>query len=140
MPKPIVFETIHRIRFTDLDMYHHMNTARYAAYYVDHRMDGLRDTLGWDMKTMARLPFMAVVRRLEIDFIRPVRGDQELTIRSFVRSFQGADAAIDCAMIDGAGTEVSRCLMVVAYVDRGTNRAAEWPQQVAALFYEKEPG
>jgi acyl-CoA thioester hydrolase len=138
MPKPIVFETVHRIRFSDVDLYHHMSTARYAAYYLDHRLDGLRDALGWDMKALAGLPFMAVVRRLEIDFIRPVRGDQEITIHSFVREFQGPDATIDCAMVDAAGKEVSRCLMIVAYVDRGTNRAADWPEHVAALFFEKE--
>ena len=40
---PIVFRTTHRIRFSDLDPYNHMSTARYASYFVDHRMDGLRD-------------------------------------------------------------------------------------------------
>ena len=140
MPKPIVFNTVHRIRFSDLDLYNHMSTARYAAYFVDHRMDGLRDELGWDTKTLGSLPFMAVVRRLEIDFIRPARGDQEITIRSFVREFHGTDATIECAMTDAAGKEVSRCLMIVAYVDRQTNRTADWPDSVAALFFEKEAG
>jgi acyl-CoA thioester hydrolase len=138
MRKPLVFKTVHRIRFSDVDLYHHMSTARYAAYYLDHRLDGLRDELGWDMKALAGLPFMAVVRRLEIDFLRPVRGDQEITIRSFVRDFQGADAVIECAMGDSAGKEVSRCLMIVTYVDRGTNRPADWPDGTAALFFEKE--
>jgi acyl-CoA thioester hydrolase len=140
MLKAIVFKTVHRIRFSDLDLYNHMSTARYAAYYVDHRMDGVRDELGWDMKTLGALPFMAVVRRIEIDFIRPVRGDQEITISSFVREFHGADATIECAMTDGAGKEVSRCLMIVAYVDRQTNRIADWPDDVAALFFKKEAG
>jgi acyl-CoA thioester hydrolase len=140
MPTPIVFKTTHRIRFSDLDLYNHMSTARYAAYYVDHRMEGLADELGWDVKALAALPFMAVVRRLEIDFIRPARGDQEITIQSFVREFRGTDAIIECAMVDGAGKDVSRCIMIVAYVDRETNRAADWPERVAALFFEKEAG
>ncbi len=57
-----------------------------------------------------------------------------------MREFSGTDAIIDCAMIDGAGKDVSRCLMTVTYVDRETNRAADWPEPVAALFFEKEPG
>lgn len=138
MAIPIVFETTHRIRFSDLDLYNHMSTARYAAYYVDHRMEGLRGRLGWDVKTIGALPFMAVVRRLEIDFIRPARGDQEIVIRSFVRDFRGPDAVIECAMTDAAGKDVSRCLMTVAYVDRDTKRAADWPADVAALFFQKE--
>ncbi len=103
-------------------------------------MEGLRDELGWDVKALGALPFMAVVRRLEVDFIRPARGDQEITIRSFVREFRGPDAVIECAMVDGAGKDVSRCIMIVAYVDRETNRAADWPERVAALFFDKEAG
>jgi acyl-CoA thioester hydrolase len=136
-PAPIVFKTTHRIRFSDLDPYGHMSTAKYATYYVDHRMQGVRDAIGWDVQTIGTLPFMVWVRRLEIDFIRPVRGDQEVTITSFVRDFRGPDAIIECAMVDAAGKEMSRCLMTVAYVDKETNRGKDWPADVAALFYEK---
>jgi acyl-CoA thioester hydrolase len=134
---PIVFRTRHRIRFSDLDPYNHMSTAHYGTYYVDHRMEGLRDNIGWDSKTLGELPFMAWVRRLEIDFIRPARADQEITITSFVREFRGPDAFIECVMADAAGKELSRCQMTVAYVDRATTRARDWPEDVAALFFEK---
>ena len=80
---------------------------------------------------------MVWVRRLEIDFIRPARADQEITITSFVREFRGPDALIDCVMVDAAGKELSRCLMTVAYVDKATTRAKDWPADVAALFFEK---
>ncbi|HEY5448670.1 MAG TPA: hypothetical protein VIQ54_07950, partial [Polyangia bacterium] len=86
MPRvPIVFKTTHRIRFSDLDLYNHVTTGQYGTYYVDHRLEGVRDRIGWDLKTLAALPFMVWVRRMEIDFIRPVRGEQEITITSFVR-------------------------------------------------------
>jgi acyl-CoA thioester hydrolase len=133
---PIVFETRHRIRFSDLDPYNHVSTAKYATYFVDHRMEGLRDKIGWDMKTVAALPFMVWVRRLEIDFIRPARADQEITIRSFVREFRGPDALIECTMVDAGGKDLSRCEMTVACVDKDTNRAKDWPADAMALFYE----
>ena len=41
---------------------------------------------------------------------------------------------------DAAGKDLSRCLMVVACVDRKTNRAIDWPDDAKALFYEVEPG
>ena len=135
---PIVFKTTHRIRFSDLDLYNHVSTAKYAAYYVDHRMQGLRDYIGWDTKALATLPFMVWIRRLEIDFIRPVRADQEIIITSFVRAFSGSDAAIECSMVDPAGKSLSRCLMTVAFVDKETNRATDWPPDVTALFFEHE--
>jgi acyl-CoA thioester hydrolase len=136
--RPLVFKTTHRIRFSDLDLYNHMSTGRYATDFVDHRMDGVRDYIGWDLKTLAALRFMIWVRRLEIDFVRPARGDQEITITSFVREFRGPDAFIECAMLDPAGKSLSRCLMTVAHVDRETQRATDWPADVMALFFEKE--
>ncbi len=139
MAKPIVYKTTHKIRFSDLDSYDHVSTAKYAAYYVDHRMQGIRDNIGWDLQTLAKLPFMVWVRRLEIDFIRPVRDGQEITVTSFVRELQGHDAFIEGTMVDATGKVASRCLMIVAFVDKATNRSADWPPDVAALFFEKEP-
>ena len=134
---PVVYKSTHRINFSDLDPYNHMRTAVYSAYYVDHRMDCLRENVGWDLKTLAKLPFMVWVRRMEVDFLRPAMGDQEITITSFVREFRGPDAHIECSMIDEAGKTVSRCLMIAAYVDKSTNRAMDWPDDTMALFFEK---
>lgn len=135
---PVVFKSTHRIKFTDLDPYNHARTEIYPAYFVDHRMDCLRDYVGWDLKTLGTLPFMLWVRRMEVDFVRPAMGDQEITITSFVRNFRGADAHIECSMVDSAGKTVSRCLMIVACVDKGTNRPMDWPADSLALFYETD--
>ena len=134
---PVVFKSTHRIQFSDLDPYNHVSTGNYATYYVNHRMQGLRDYVGWDLTTLGTLPFMVWVRRMEIDFLRPVRGDQEVTITSFVREFRGPDALIECTMVDSAGKNVSRCLMIVAHVDKETNRATDWPPERMALFFER---
>jgi acyl-CoA thioester hydrolase len=135
---PIVFKTVHRIKFSDLDPYDHVRTAAYGAYYIDHRMEGLRERLGWDLKKLAALPFMVWVRRMEIDFIRPAVGDQEITITSFVREFRGPDAHVECRMADSEGKDLSRCLMIVAYVDRATRRGADWPAERMREFYERD--
>lgn len=140
MSKPVVYKTAHRIRFSDLDPYDHVSTANYATYFVDHRMAALAENVGWDATRLRRLPFMIFVRRLEIDFLRPVGGDQDITITSFVKSFSGADALIECAMTGLDGKPFARCLMTCAHVDRATNRASDWPAEVAALFFEKDEG
>jgi acyl-CoA thioester hydrolase len=134
--RPIVFETTHRIKFSELDPYNHLRTAVYSGYYVDHRMEGLRAHVGWDLKTLAALPFMTWVKRMEIAFLRPALGDQEITITSFVREFRGSDAHIECTMADRAGKEISRCLMIVACVDKATTRPMDWPADAIALFHE----
>jgi acyl-CoA thioester hydrolase len=135
---PVIYKSMHRIKFSDLDPYQHMRTAMYPAYYVDHRMDGLREHAGWDLKNLAKLPFMVWIRRIEVDYLRPAIGDQEITIMSYVREFLGSDAYIECSMIDEAGKMVSRCLMTVSCIDKSTNRAMDWPADTMALFFEKE--
>ena len=134
---PIVYRTTHRVKFSELDPYNHVGTGQYATYFTDHRMEGLRDNVGWDLKALGTLPFMVWVRRMEIDFLRPARGDQEISITSFVREFRGPDAHIECSMVDESGKDISRCLMIVAYVDKSTNRAMDWPADTMALFFEK---
>jgi acyl-CoA thioester hydrolase len=101
-------------------------------------MQGLRDSIGWDLAALQRLPFMVWVRRLEIDFLRPVQADQEVIITSFVREFRGPDALIECTMVDSSGTPVARCNMTVAHVDKATNRATAWPPDRIALFHSME--
>ncbi|MGH8214195.1 MAG: acyl-CoA thioesterase [Rhodanobacteraceae bacterium] len=86
------------------------------------------------MKALGTLPFMTWVRRIEIDYIRPVHGDQEITITSFVREFCGPDAFVDCKMTDAAGTVVSTCVMTVAHVDKASRRATDWPPDLIAVF------
>lgn len=133
---PVVYKTTHTVKFSDLDPYNHMRTAVYAGYYIDHRMEGLRKYAGWDLKTLEKLPFMTWVRRMEIDFLRPALGDQEIAITSFVREFRGPDAHIECTMLDEAGNVLSRCMMIVAYVDKVTKRAMDWPADTMSLFFE----
>jgi acyl-CoA thioester hydrolase len=138
MPRtPIVFESTHLIRFSELDPYNHLSTGRYATYYTDHRMEGLHTHIGWDLKTLGTLPFMVWVRKMEIEFLRPARGGQEITITSFVREFRGPDALIECTMVDSVGANVSRCLMTVAHVDKATNHATDWPSDLVELFFHE---
>jgi acyl-CoA thioester hydrolase len=136
---PIVFRTTHRVRFSELDPYQHVSTGEYARYFVDHRMMGVRDHLGWDMKTLAALPFKLFTRRMEIEFVRAAQADQEITITSYVREFRDTDAHVTCTMHDANGKLLSRSLMIVAHVDGSTLRATPWPDDVKALFFESEP-
>ncbi len=134
---PVVYKTTHTVKFSELDPYNHMRTAVYAGYYIDHRMEGLRKYAGWDLKTRGQLPFMTWGRKLDIDFLRPILGDQEIAITSFVREFRGPDAHIDCTMLDEAGNALSRCTMIVACVDKSTRRAMDWPADAMSLFFEE---
>lgn len=132
---PAIYRSTHRIRFSDLDPYKHMRTAMYSAYYMDHRLDAVREQAGWDIKTLEELPFMVFTRRLDIEFLRPVIGDQEISIASFVREFVDSDAHVECCMSDASGNEVSKCHFLITYVDRASRKPAPWPAHVKDHFF-----
>jgi len=132
---PLVYRSTHRVQFSELDPFDHVSTGRYATYFVDHRMEALR-SVGWDLKTIATLPFMPWVRKLELELLRPALADQEITITSSVREFRGADALIECTIADPAGAVLSRCRMTVAHVDKATRRATDWSPEEMARFVE----
>jgi acyl-CoA thioester hydrolase len=136
LKKPVEFKTSHRVKFSQLDPYQHMNSEHYSSYFLDHRMIGLRENLGWDLKTMITLPFAVYLKRIEVDFMRPAFGDQEIFITSFVREFIGANANIECNMADANGKNISRCVMVAACIDKKTNKPMDWPEETVALFFQ----
>lgn len=90
------------------------------------------------LEGLGNLPFMTFARKLEIEFLHPVVGDQEMTIASFVREFSGPDAHVECSMTDERGSILSQWRMVVAYVDKGTMRSADWPDHLKDLFLENQ--
>jgi acyl-CoA thioester hydrolase len=115
-----------------------MRTAAYAGYFIDHRMDAIREQAGWSAEMVDTLPFMVYTRRMEIDFVRPVVADQVVEISSSVRDFEGADANIECVMEDQAGATLARCRIVVTYVDRATGRPADWPAAAVEPFIDRD--
>lgn len=138
MKEPIQFETHHRVQFSQMDPYAHMNTVHYGSYFLEHRMTGLREHLGWDLKTLMSLPFNVFVRSLKIDFLKPLMGDQEFKVTSFVREFVGSDAHIECTMTDSKGRVAATCLMLATCVDKSTMKSMEWPADQISRFYLEE--
>lgn len=136
--KGIVYTTKHQVRFADLDPYQHMATEHYGGYFMEHRMSGLRENVGWDLKTLNTLPFAVWIRRMEIDFVRPVAGDSVLTITSAVREFRGPDAIIDCTMVDQNGKTNAKCMMIACCVDKKSMRPTDWTPELMDRFFEPE--
>ncbi len=63
------------VRFRDLDPYDHVNNAVYANYLEEARLAYAEEVLGFDSW---EYPF--VVAGLEIDYNRPIRLDDDLSI------------------------------------------------------------
>ncbi|NNC09775.1 tol-pal system-associated acyl-CoA thioesterase [Corallococcus exiguus] len=72
-----------------------------------------------------------VVRRMIIDFVRPARMDDQLTVTTEVRDMRGATMILDQAVLRGEETLAAAEVTIAAIKD---GRAARIPDVVRAAF------
>ena len=138
MKNAIEFVTRTRGKFAHLDPYGIMHNEYYQGYFMDHRMNGLRENLGWDLAGLQKLPIRLIVKSVTINYMKPVRGDIELEIRSKVNSFNGILCEISCQMYSLEKALLSECHMTVVAVDSKTLKPCDWPEDIKTLFYQNE--
>ncbi len=133
---PIRFDTSHRAKFSDLDPNGHVNTERYLSYFLDHRFNGIRERLGWGLKELAALPVFFVVRKVELEFRKPVFGDEPFRITSAVKNVGTASCEVQCELSKGEGIVASACRLDLVCLDRKTMAPTPWPEEVIGRFFE----
>lgn len=108
-----------RVRFSDVDVYGHVNNVKYFEYYQEARLSFLA-SLGRDEDEG---DFGLVVARLDVDYRRPIRfrGDSYL-VESWVTRVGGSSFGIAAEIQDGDEV-LSRAEAVMVTFDHNTQRA-----------------
>lgn len=133
---PIIFETKSRAKFSEIDPFGHVNTQHYLAYYLDHRFTGLREVLDLGLVNISKLEVIFVVSNVSINFLRPLYGDEEFKITSFVSQKEDTQCLIEATMTNSRDKEVSTCNIQLTCIDKKTNKVTPWPEAVIGKFYE----
>ena len=133
---PIIFDTRHRVRFREIDVYGHMNMAHYLAYYMDHRFEGMRRFIGLDFREIAELSVAFHTRNVEIEYLRPLVADQEFTIRSHVSELKKSQCVVDFTMVDADEKVVSTAKMRVGCIDKAKTKPCGWPNGLMERFFK----
>lgn len=131
----IVFESVHRVRFRDVDPYGHMNMAHYLAYYGDHRFEGMRRFIGLDLKAIAELPIAFHTRSVEIEYLKPLVADQEFKILSYVAELRRSQCYVALEMQNESSEKVSTARMRIGCIDKVTGRPCGWPGGLMERFF-----
>ncbi|HRK25496.1 MAG TPA: tol-pal system-associated acyl-CoA thioesterase [Beijerinckiaceae bacterium] len=122
-----------RIYYEDTDFSGFVYHARYLHFFERARTEMLRD-LGHDQRAMfanSEGPEAFVVRRMNIDFLRPALMDDIVEVRSRTLKVQGATMQIDQRLFRGEELLCS-ALVQVAYLVGGKPR--RMPESLRALF------
>lgn len=112
------YETRIRVYYEDTDMAGVVYYANYLKFLERGRSDAVRDA-GISQLDMRHNNLVFVVRRVEVDYLRPARFDDVLTVATALEDMRGArftmpqsvwrgdekliDARIDCAVMDLSG-------------------------------------
>ncbi|QQL51189.1 acyl-CoA thioesterase [Mucilaginibacter ginkgonis] len=67
-----VFETEHRVRPDDIDMFHHVHNSKYFDYVLAARYEQMDTCYGMSMESFITKGFGWVVRAVQMDFKRPL--------------------------------------------------------------------
>lgn len=136
--QPKVFRTEHRASFGVLDVFGHMSTQHYLNFFLEHRWEGLRTSLGLGLGELATLPYIFVIREVAIRFDRPIYGDERFEITSKVVRWEGTDSFVLCEMHKGT-RRAAECTMTVTCVDKATKQAIPFPTDLIDRFYGEAP-
>jgi YbgC/YbaW family acyl-CoA thioester hydrolase len=99
-------ETKMSIRFSDCDLYGHLNNIWYVKYFLDAREDHLADHYGLTLGAFAKLGVGWVVGSNQIAYFKPARVNEQVIVRSALIDFQPDQVLVEMQMLDEAGSHV----------------------------------
>ena len=131
---PKIFHSVHRAHFSELDLYGHMNSEHYFKYFLNHRFHGMRENnLG--LQKVKELPIAFVIRKTEIEYIKPIYGDEPFIITSFISELKSLTSVALCSMKNEEGKILSTCKMHLVCLDKKSQRPTKWPKGLFEKYF-----
>jgi acyl-CoA thioester hydrolase len=106
------------VRFSDVDVYGHVNNVKYFEYYQEARIDFLRSMRSDDEPHLA-----TVVARIDVDYRRPILFRPEpYVVRTWVTRVGTSSYSLASDINDG-DTALSRAQAVLVAFDMSSQRS-----------------
>jgi acyl-CoA thioester hydrolase len=112
------------VRFSDVDVYGHVNNVKYFEYYQEARIAFVQslDEPLFDPSRESTL--RQVVARIDVDYKRPILFRPEpYAVETTVSRIGTSSYDLSCRIVDGDGTLYSRAEVRLVAFDIGTGRS-----------------
>ncbi len=120
------------IRFSDVDIYRHVNNVKYFEYYQEARL-ALLGSLGWSGDGGG---FAVVVARIKVDYKRPILFRTEpYTVETRVKDVGTSSYTLDAEIKDGDQV-LSRAEVVMVAFDLGSRRSRQLTDDERGLLLD----
>ena len=123
-----------QVRWRDLDAFGHVNNATFASYLEMARTDAWTELFGG--RDALEIPFF--VKRLEIDYRRPIGLDDEVRVWLRVGETRGASFTFEY-LVEAAGEVAATAITRLACVDKQTGRPVPIDPKVRETLETLQP-
>ena len=129
------------VRFSDCDMYGHLNNIWYLKYFLDAREDHIASNYGLSLAYFAKQGMGWVVSTNQIAYLRPALVNEQVIIRSGVIEFSGEDLLVEMQMIDAKHSHL-KAMMWSKFVHVGLKDGKRAPieEKLQPLFTKLRQG
>ncbi len=117
----------------DIDELGHVNNLVYVRWVLEAATDHSR-AAGWDFAAYRAAGGVFVVRRQEIDYLRPVFAGDPIRVVTWVESM-GRVSSLRRTELTCRGVAIARAATTWAFVSVATGRPTRIPEALAAAFH-----
>jgi acyl-CoA thioester hydrolase len=110
------------VRFSDVDVYGHVNNVKYFEYYQEARIAFLLALSGGDFDADSSM--RQVVARIDVDYRRPILFRPEpYQVETWVTRIGTSSYDLSCRIVDAEGQLCSKAEVTLVAFDPGTQRS-----------------
>lgn len=129
------FETEHRVRPDDIDMFQHVHNSRYFDYVLAARYEQMERFYGMSMETFMERGYGWVVSHVYVEYKRPLALGDSFLVQTGIVSINDKGCRVNFVITNKA-TRKTSCEGWFEYVmiDIKTGRSQKIPQDVIDLY------
>lgn len=126
-------DTVLRIRYGETDQMGQMYYGRYAELFEVGRVEALR-SLGFPYRRIEEEGVLLPVRDLHVSYIRPVRYDDQVIVRTMITEPPTARIRFRYELIGPDGELLTEGATTLVFVDRESKRPRRAPAELVAAL------
>ena len=130
---PFSHETQIRVRYAETDQMGVVWHGNYLQYFEIGRTEALR-VCGWSYRGMEEAGIMLPLVEAHLEYARPAKYDDLLTVKTMVREPATARIRFDYEVWNEAGERLVTGHTVLGFVDARTRRPCRPPAKLKELF------
>ena len=118
-----------RVRYAETDQMGYVYHGFYAQYYEVGRVEAMRE-FGFSYRDIEEAGIMMPVAKLECQFIKPGRYDDELTIETSVKKLPGVRMQFEYEIFNSDRELINQGATTLVFVNAETRRPVKCPDRL----------